>query len=372
VIVPRDIVDVLAAFRRTLWSYGVENAVGSADLALQALDELTVTDRTDVYWAGRLTFCHGPDDIPRYDAAFAACFGGGGQATAPTRAVDVATVTSGGAGDARAPSSAPDAAPVAAFAASVEEVLHRRDLAELTSTERERALELISALRIGGAQRRSRRHRPARRGPVDRPRTARQMLRSGGEPGRLHRRARRPTARPLLLLVDVSGSMAPYSDAAIVFAHAAVRARAQTEAFTLGTRLTRVTRELAATDPAAAITAAIAAVPDWRSGTRLGDLLGVFLRRWGRAGLARGAVAVIFSDGWERGDPALLAREVAHLRRLAARVIWVNPHVARPGFEPLTVGMAAARPHVAEFVAGHSAYAYAELTAVVTRVARHA
>jgi uncharacterized protein with von Willebrand factor type A (vWA) domain len=173
-------------------------------------------------------------------------------------------------------------------------------------------------------------------------------------------------SRRLLILVDISGSMAPYADAALVFAHAAVRARRGTEAFTLGTRLTRVTSPLATADSGSALSAAGAAIPDWRGGTRLGVLMGEFLRRWGRAGLARGAAVIVISDGWERGDPAPLAREVAHLGRLGARVIWVNPHLARHGFAPLTAGMSAVLPHIDDFVMGHSAQAYADLAALVT------
>ncbi|XES01182.1 VWA domain-containing protein [Streptomyces sp. S1D4-11] len=159
----------------------------------------------------------------------------------------------------------------------------------------------------------------------------------------MRHRARADRPRRVVLLVDVSGSMGPYADALLRFAHAALHgprtggaARGtRTEVFTIGTRLTRVTRELAHRDPDTAMAALAAAVPDWRGGTRLGEMLRGFLDRWGRRGMARGAVVVLLSDGWERGDPALLAEQMRRLHRLAHRVIWANPRKARPGYAPL-------------------------------------
>lgn len=157
--------------------------------------------------------------------------------------------------------------------------------------------------------------------------------------------------------------MAPYADALLRFAHAAVRGP-RTEVFTIGTRLTRVTRELSHRDPDLAMAAVSAAVPDWRGGTRLGALVREFLD-WGQRGMARGAVVVVLSDGWERGDPELLAAQMRRLRRLAHRVIWANPRKARPGYAPLAAGMAAALPSVDAFVEGHSLAALESLAAVV-------
>jgi uncharacterized protein with von Willebrand factor type A (vWA) domain len=162
--------------------------------------------------------------------------------------------------------------------------------------------------------------------------------------------------------------MAPYSDALLRYAHVAVRARpASTEVFTIGTRLTRVTRELRLRDPDRALAASGAAIPDWSGGTRLGEVLKAFLDRWGQRGTARGAVVVICSDGWERGGPELLGEQMARLRRLAHAVVWVNPHKGRHGYEPLTGGMQAALPYVDSFVSGHSMAAFEELTGVIAR-----
>jgi uncharacterized protein with von Willebrand factor type A (vWA) domain len=195
------------------------------------------------------------------------------------------------------------------------------------------------------------------------------MVRRGGEPVRLHRRDRRAKERGVIVIVDISGSMAPYADALLRFAHAASRRRAgRVDVFTLGTRLTRVSQQIRHRDPDEAMAAVAAEVPDWSGGTQLGVQLREFLDRWGQRGLARGAVVVIASDGWERGDASVLSDQMARLQRLAHKVVWVNPHRARPGFEPVTAGMAAALPHVDAFVSGHSLATLEELGEVIGSV----
>jgi hypothetical protein len=171
-----------------------------------------------------------------------------------------------------------------------------------------------------------------------------------------------------VLLLDVSGSMDPYAREFVRFAHAAVatRRRGRVEAFGLGTRLTRLTRALGSRDPDEAMAAAADAARDWSGGTRLGDGLREFNDLWGVRGLARGAVVVILSDGWDRGDPAELAEQMARLRRVARRIVWVNPLKASEGYAPLARGMAAALPYVDDFVEGHSLAALEDLAAVVS------
>jgi hypothetical protein len=171
----------------------------------------------------------------------------------------------------------------------------------------------------------------------------------------------------VVLIVDVSGSMEPYARALMRFAHATVAGRGvrRAEVFTLGTRLTRITRELGGRDPDAAVAAAAAAVADWSGGTRLGASLREFNDRWGVRGLARGAVVVVLSDGWDRGDPAEVAEEMGRLSRVAHRVVWSNPLKASPGYAPLARGMAAALPYVDQFVEGHSYAALEQLADVV-------
>jgi hypothetical protein len=162
--------------------------------------------------------------------------------------------------------------------------------------------------------------------------------------------------------------MSPYADALLRLAHVWVRSAPRTtEVFTVGTRLTRVSRALRARDPDNALRGAGEQVPDWSGGTRLGEVLRAFLDRWGQRGVARGAVVVVFSDGWERGDPAMLAEQMQRLRRLAHRVVWVNPHRGKAGYRPVQGGIAAALPYVDDFLAGHSLATFAELVEVVGR-----
>ncbi|MGY6026635.1 vWA domain-containing protein [Streptomyces spinosirectus] len=358
---------VLLGFARALRAAGVDASAERVHAFLRAVDELRPGMRADVYWAGRLTLCGGQDDLERYERVFAAYFGGRlpagrtAPATPPPRLRLV--LREGPVPGAAAREEDPQAPPAAALA-SASEVLRHRDVADLDSAEREQLRLLLAALALRGEVRRTARRRPARRGDVDPHRTVRELLRLGGEPARLRRHTRADRPRRVVLLVDVSGSMAPYADALLRFAHAAARG-SRTEVFTIGTRLTRVTRELSHRDPDLAMTALAAAVPDWRGGTRLGELLREFLNRWGQRGMARGAVVVLLSDGWERGDPELLGIQMSRLHRLAHRVIWANPLKARPGYAPLAAGMAAALPSVDAFVAGHSLAALEQLAAVV-------
>ncbi|MBA2324987.1 MAG: VWA domain-containing protein, partial [Pseudonocardiales bacterium] len=245
------------------------------------------------------------------------------------------------------------------------EVLRHRDLAELSPAEREHLRVLLALLRVGMPKRTSRRRRPARRGPVDPGRTLRAALRNHGELRELRHHGPTTRARKVVLLIDVSGSMAPYADTLLRFAHVLVRqslvrqslirhSPVNTEVFTIGTRLTRITRELRHRDPELALTAAGRAIPDWSGGTRLGEVLRAFNDRWGQRGVARRAVVVVFSDGWERGEPDELAVQMGRLRRLAHRMIWVNPHAGKDGYAPVQGGIVAVLPHLDQLLAGHS------------------
>jgi uncharacterized protein with von Willebrand factor type A (vWA) domain len=340
---------------------------------IAALERLDASRRTDVYWAGRLTLCGSADDIVRYDRVFTAYFGQ--RAGAPVRG---SVVPDGrlrlihGDDDASVDVEDDDEVDAASVIASRAEVLRHRDIATLSPADRAALHRLLAVFRLAGERRRSRRTMAARSGVLDRHRTLRRLMQAGGEPVRPAHRDRRDRPRRLVLLVDVSGSMTSYADALLRFTHAAShRDRGPTtEVFTIGTRLTRVTRELAHRDPDVALTAIAEAVPDWSGGTRLGVLVKEFLDRWGQRGLARGAVVVVLSDGWERGDVALLGEQMARLHRLAHRVVWANPRAGRPGFEPVAAGMAAALPHVDDFVSGHSLAALERLAAVVTGVGR--
>ncbi len=366
----RDGTEILVAFARTLAAAGLRVGPERTASFLSAVDALHATDPREVYWAGRVTMAAEPDDLPVYDAVFAAYFSGATRrlTRAPRRTLTSVAVPMPATDNGDGPESGDeqDQAPPVRAKASAAETLRHRDLARLTAAEKAQLAAMLALLRPGLPTRRSRRREPAASGPLDRRRTIRAMLAAGGEPGRprRHRAGRRP--RRLVLLIDVSGSMAPYADALLRFAHVLVRQRpAATEVFTIGTRLSRVSRALAQRDPDVALADAAEVIPDFSGGTRLGEVLKAFNDRWGQRGTAHGAVVAIFSDGWERGPVDLLAEQTARLQRLARSVVWVNPHKGRDGYLPVQSGIVAALPHVDHFVAGHSLATLQELLEVM-------
>ena len=363
-------VPALVGFARTLRAAGVPAGPARVHAWAEAVSHLDAGRTADVYWAGRLTLCACQDDVAAYDAAFAAYFGDLQLAMPQTMRRPVMTISLPVVfpdGDQREVEAHETDEWQPALTASRVEVLRHRDLAELTEAERKEVGHLLVALRPTGPSRRTRRRRPSHRGTLDTHRTVRAMLRRGGEPARLHHRTRSLTPRRLVLLVDVSGSMSAYADGLLRFAHAACRRRPSTEVFTIGTRLTRVSRELRGLNPDSALAAAYAAVPDWSGGTRLGEQLRAFLDRWGQRGTARGAVVVIASDGWERGDVAELGEQMRRLHRLAHRVVWVSPHAGKDGFAPATAGLRAALPSVDLLVAGHSVETLVRLAGLLSQ-----
>ena len=253
---------------------------------------------------------------------------------------------------------------------SAEELLLHKDFAAYTEAERAAARAVLERLARRGALRLSRRTRPSRRrrDEHDLRATIRASLRHGGE--LLERRWRAPASRlrPLVLVIDVSGSMAPYARMLLGYAHAAVAARRRVDAYALGTRLTWITRELRGRDPDRALARATAAVADLGSGTRIGESLATLNRVHGRR-LGRGAVVVVLSDGWDRGEPALLAREMARLRRSAHRLVWLNPLAADPAYAPLTRGMLAALPHTDHLLPGNSLASLEALAELMEEIA---
>jgi uncharacterized protein len=364
---------IAITFARALRGAGVEIPVGATLTFTQALGCVGLADRSAVYWAGRATLVHRPEDTELFDRAFAV-FWDGREAGVDTMelppdeviiALDIPGADDELAGDDDAVG--PDA-PVVTLRFSAREILRHRDFTLYTPAEFVEARRLMNDLRLVGAARPSRRRKPTRaqRGTPDLRRTVRRSMRAGGEPVERSFLAAGERTRRLVLLLDISGSMEPYARAFVRFLHAAVVSRSRVEAFALGTRLTRITRELMSRDPDAAVRAASRRVIDWSGGTRLGEGLRRFNDEWGIRGMARGAVVVIFSDGWDRGDPAVLAEQMARLDRVAYRIVWVNPLKASPGYAPLAQGMAAALPYVDEFVEGHSLAALEELARVVT------
>ncbi len=364
----RDGTVLLTAFALALRAAGLAAGPERVATFLSAAASMSAADPREVYWAGRLTMTAGQEDVELYDVVFDAYFT---NRTAPVgprsrrpvaRTAELSIQQDDAAGD-ESPDDAPD--PLKAQAAATE-VLRHRDFSGLSVAERRELSAMLALLAAGLPQRMSRRRRPAARGQVDVRRTVRTMLATGGEPGLLqrHRNGRRP--RRVVLLVDVSGSMAPYADALLRFAHVVVRRQpSAAEVFTIGTRLSRVTRALRLADPDVALRAAAEVIPDFSGGTRLGEVLQVFSDRWGQRGMARGAVVVIFSDGWERGSAELLAAQVQRLQRLARQLVWVNPHKGKDGYLPVQTGVVAVLPYVDAFVAGHSLASIEQLLEVI-------
>ncbi|MPZ62645.1 MAG: VWA domain-containing protein [Propionibacteriales bacterium] len=352
-------------FARALRHAGLAVTQDRSQTFLRACAQFGHEDRAGAYWAGRATLCSGPDDLDRYDRVFEGWFSGT-EVRATRRDPAPRRVAQADLGGADGMEGSEDGDTVTHARASRQEVLRRRDVAELDARERAELNRLFATLRPRSPVRSSARRTASHRGEIDARRTLRDHLRRAGEPGPVRYRRRGVRPRRVVLLVDVSGSMAPYADSLLRLAHRVVRsAPRRTEVFTIGTRLTRVTHGMQQRDPEAALRAAGEAVPDWSGGTRLGDVLGSFLRRWGHRGPARGAVVVVFSDGWERGDCEVLGREMARLARLAHRVVWANPHRGHAGYEPLQGGIAAALPHVDHFVAGHSLESFADVLDLV-------
>ena len=357
-------------FVRALRRAGLSVPVGSTAVFVQAVAAVGATDAGGVYWAGRATLVTRPEDVATYDRVFAEIWRGRPPSMTAIRTETITLLMdTDDEGDSPAPEAEEETAEglVLTVRFSPHEVLRHKDFAAYSHAELDEAHRLMADLHLGGALRRSRRRRRTRHqgGQPDVRRTVHLALRTGGEA--VDRRFTEPDRRPrrVVLLCDVSGSMEPYARALLRFAQAAVVGRARVEAFALGTRLTRMTRELSSHDPDTALERAGQAVSDWSGGTRLGDGLRRFNDEWGVRGMARGAVVVILSDGWDRGDPAELAEQMARLHRVAHRVVWVNPLKASPGYEPLARGMAAALPWVDEFVEGHSLASLEELARVI-------
>jgi uncharacterized protein len=340
--------ETLTRFGRTLRDAGLEVGTGRiADFCRAA----ALLPSEDLYWAGRATLLARSADIPIYDEAFEAFFGPPAEVKPPPAVVRVQSE-----------------AEAETALASESELLTDKSFARCSEAELATLAKLMGGLPLVLPERRTRRRVSSRWGSPDLRRTLRRSFRTGGEPVDRAWRTRRRDRRRLVLLLDVSGSMDAYSRALVMFAHAALRSGRRVEAFCFGTRLTRVTRSLAAVDADVALARAAAEVVDWDGGTRIGESLKVFLDEHGHGGLARGAVVLICSDGLEVGDPDLLAQQMARLARLAYRVVWLNPLQEDPAYEPLARGMKFALPHIDLFASGHSFASLEELSATLARL----
>jgi uncharacterized protein with von Willebrand factor type A (vWA) domain len=387
-----DLPALATALGQRLRSAGVPVTPERSARFARALALVGPLTRTELYWTARTVFVSSHAQVPAFDLVFADLFdprlerdedrgdpnspplGSAEASERPpnpgSRSVPREPGSSQPGGSSAAPSPPDDAdareVEVPLAMASDEERLSQKSFAELEPHELIRLRRMIKRFELATPRRRSRRARRAPHGErLDLRRTLRASLRTGGDPVTLARRRRRLRPRRLVLLCDISGSMEPYARAYLQLLSSAVAGGTQAEAFVFATRLTRLTRALGGRNPEAAIQRAAAAAPDWSSGTRIGQALQTFNDRYGRRGMARGAVLVILSDGWERGDPALVAREMERLSRLAYRIIWVNPRVSAPGFRPSAGGMAAALPHCDALVSGHSLDAFDQVAEAI-------
>jgi len=358
-------------FARVLRGAGLLVPIGNVLMFVEALGRVGIDERDHVYWAARSTLVHRPEDVTIFDRAFAV-FWEHGEVESVAEDPDTVKVTLAtddeSDDDTDASGEASDD-PTVTLRFSPMEVLRNKDFGAYDETELILAQQLMSRLKFAGPPRRSFRFRPAQSGSrPDLRATLRTAISAGGEPIRRFWQEPGERMRRLVLLLDVSGSMEPYARAMLRFVHAAVAGRQRVEAFSLGTRPTRVTRELNSRDPDLALRQASQRVQDWSGGTRLGECLRAFNDEWGVRGLARGAIVVILSDGWDRGDPAVLGEQMQRLQRVTYDLIWVNPLKVSPGYAPLARGMAAALPYVDHFVEGHSLAAMEELANVIAGV----
>lgn len=373
----REFVEVLVGFGRELRASGL--TVGSGDLLIygSACALLDPSDLVDVYWSGRTTLVTRHDQLPTYDAVFRRYFldepaedgedpaysiRQRAEASATLQLPDPEASVSDESGDERE-------AQMGLMASDAATVRHR-SFSDCTPEELRAMRRLMRRIRLVPPRRRSRRSRPAASGPhLDLRGVVRTAVRHHGELDELAWRRSRMRRRPIVLILDVSGSMADYSRALLQFAHGTSRASRRVEVFCFGTRLTRITRQLGHRRPDDALRAAAAQVVDWEGGTQIGASLDAFVRNYGRRGMSRGSVVVICSDGLDRGDPAVLDRALQRLSRLCHRLIWLNPHQGgRREFVPSTLGMMVAAPYVDELLSGHDLASLEELAAVLPRL----
>jgi hypothetical protein len=368
------IVRHVVTFGRVLREVGIEVGPGRVVDAVKGLGAVDLTRQEDVYFTLRQTLVSRHDELELFDRAFAAWFLRGPVAPLVRQherrrhADRVVRDTLASEQDEAEPDQA--GAPHE-LGASTHELLREKDLAEMTPEEFERVRRLMAAIARTRPRRTSRRRSPDPRGDrLDLRRLIRRSLRSGGDPVEQPWKSRKVVPRKLVVLCDVSGSMDAYARALLLFLHAIVGTGHGVEAFAFGTRLTRLTPDLAMRDPEAALARATEAAVDWGSGTRIGSSLAGFNAVYGRRALSRGAVVVIVSDGWERDDPELLGREMAKLARAAYAVVWVNPLKGNPEYQPLAGGMRAALPFVDRFLPGHNLRSLEELAAVLAGIER--
>ena len=361
----------VVTFGRVLREAGLEVGPQRIQDALLGLDRVELARREDVYWTLRQTLVARPEDLAAFDSAFTAWFERAPVRPAVRQAKPQTTRPSLAFGKDGNDEEREPGGQIHSKGWSEEEILRQKDFASLTPEELEHVKKLIGRAGACRPERRSRRLRPHARGrDLDLRRLVRGSLGTGGDVVERSFRRRTHVPRKVVLLCDVSGSMEAYARVLLLFVHAVVGTGRGVEAFAFGTRLTRLTPELAERDPEKALDAAAKRVVDWTGGTRIGASLKAFNDEWGRRALTRGAVVVIASDGWERGEAALVGREMARLGRAAYAVVWVNPLKGSLEYQPLAGGMRAALPYVDRFLPGHNLASLEGLADVLAGIER--
>ncbi|NIR36452.1 MAG: VWA domain-containing protein [Actinobacteria bacterium] len=368
------LVERLVAFGRELRAEGLSIGSGEVMTYCAALAALDPGDVHDLYWSGRSTLLTRRDHIPTYDRVFRRFFLGQPEPAAEEHPVPPPSTGAGAEAVLQIPDAErrdPDGGdeeteePRLGLVASDAEIWRDKAFSACTDDELRALRRIMNRIRLTPPRRRSRRRRAdARPGRPDLRRVVREVLRTRREPARIPRVGPKPKVRPIVMLLDVSGSMSDYSRNLLQFAYSTRRAAGKVEVFCFGTRLTRITQALDRRRPDDAMAWAARRVFDWDGGTRIGDSIDEFVRRWGRRGLSRGALVIICSDGLDRGDPAVLADAMERLSRLCHRIVWVNPHKGDdPDFRPSTLGMMVAAPHVDRITSGHNLRSLEELAA---------
>jgi uncharacterized protein len=372
--------NVLVGFAHELRGAGLTVGTGDVLTYVAGLTPLDPTDLLDLYWAGRATLVGRHSDDAVYDRVFRRYFLGEDAPAAGQLPLDPESVAEAEAalvmpGTEPGPEDEEDQErPVLGWMASGVDALKHRSFTACTPDELAALRRIMTRMRLTPPRRRTRRTRPAtgRGTEPDLRATIRESMRMHGEPpGRLYFRQRKTKLRPLILILDVSGSMADYSRHLLQFAHAASHAAARggagrVEVFCFGTRLTRITRALDRQRIDVALEEAARTVVDWEGGTRIGQSLDTFVRTWGRGSLGRGGVVVICSDGLDRGDPEVLAKAMERLARQCHRIVWLNPHKGgNRDFRPSTLGMMVAAPHIDLLLSGHDLASLEELAAAL-------
>lgn len=353
--------EVFVDFAQALREAGLKTGTNAVMTFCEAAAHLDPSDITDVYLSGRTTLVHRKDQIPIYDAVFREFFLALEQSDEDFRKI-ILKSSANAQSVLEIPSDSPPAPNQSeeearmGLMASVNEIYRSKAFAQCTPEELTILRRIMSTFKLSPPRRKTRRIQSSLTGnKVLMKKMVREIMRTHGDPKDLYFSQRKLKLRRLIFILDVSGSMADYSRNLLQFVYSAKRANSKVEVFCFGTRLTRITNQLDKKNPDEAMEQAGKLVLDWDGGTRIGDSLSSFIKKWGRVGASRGAIVVICSDGLDRGDPEVLETAMQALSRVSHRIIWMNPNKGdNLDFEPNTVGMKVAKPYIDEIVSGHN------------------